>query len=40
MGNNAEPIISGRCCDSCNYQLVIPMRLAKLSNRKGDEKNE
>ena len=26
-GNNAEPVIEdGRCCDSCNWTVVIPAR--------------
>lgn len=27
-GNNAEPVNSGRCCDKCNTEKVIPARLA------------
>jgi len=27
-GNNAMPLISGRCCDKCNIQ-VIKMRIKK-----------
>ena len=26
-GNNAEPVNSGRCCDKCNMEVVIPARL-------------
>jgi hypothetical protein len=26
-GNNALPVNSGRCCDDCNLQVVIPQRL-------------
>jgi hypothetical protein len=26
-GNNAEPVKSGRCCDTCNATKVIPARL-------------
>lgn len=31
-GNNAHPVSFGKCCDRCNYRLVIPARikLAKL----------
>ena len=29
-GNNAEPIAEGRCCDSCNYTHVIPVRIAQI----------
>ena len=31
-GNNPEPVIndaSARCCDRCNMDMVIPMRMAK-----------
>tara|TARA_R110001606_G_C15133478_1_gene623668 strand:+ start:113 stop:295 length:183 start_codon:yes stop_codon:yes gene_type:complete len=27
-GNNAEPVNSGRCCDDCNWKVVIPARLS------------
>jgi hypothetical protein len=26
-GNNAEPVNSGRCCDDCNWEVVLPARL-------------
>lgn len=29
-GNNANPLINGRCCDLCNEQKVIPFRLMKM----------
>lgn len=29
-GNNAQPIKSGRCCDTCNIELVIPKRMKIL----------
>ena len=25
-GNNAMPVKEGRCCDGCNYKLVLPSR--------------
>tara|TARA_R100001509_G_scaffold134254_1_gene87823 strand:- start:278 stop:460 length:183 start_codon:yes stop_codon:yes gene_type:complete len=25
-GNNAQPINDGRCCDDCNWSVVIPER--------------
>ena len=31
MGNNAEPF-SGRCCDECNTEFVIPARLKRMGN--------
>lgn len=30
FGNNAEPINSERCCDTCNFTKVIPVRLEML----------
>jgi hypothetical protein len=32
-GNNAEPLSSGRCCDDCNQNLVIPARLLEVASR-------
>ena len=29
QGHNAYPIAEGRCCDDCNWGLVIPVRIAK-----------
>ena len=26
-GNNAQPVTSGRCCDSCDCRVVIPTRM-------------
>ena len=31
--HNAYPINEGRCCDICNFSVVIPMRL-KVSRSK------
>lgn len=28
-GNNASPSAEGRCCDKCNYAVVLPRRIAK-----------
>ena len=34
LGNNPEPIKSeGRCCGKCNYEKVIPARIALLTRR-------
>jgi len=27
LGNNAQPINNGRCCDKCNAEKVIPARI-------------
>ena len=29
-GNNAEPVNSGRCCDSCNETKVVPQRFKEV----------
>lgn len=29
-GNNAEPINHGRCCDACNQNTVIPLRMIRI----------
>lgn len=26
-GNNSQPIIKGECCNECNYEIVIPVRI-------------
>jgi len=32
QGHNAYPIAEGRCCDPCNWGLVIPVRIKKWKN--------
>ena len=34
QGNNAEPVNNGRCCSKCNWNTVIPARLAQLRGLK------
>tara|TARA_R100000781_G_C4052768_1_gene118232 strand:+ start:395 stop:601 length:207 start_codon:yes stop_codon:yes gene_type:complete len=29
-GHNAEPVKEGRCCNSCNENVVIPTRLQNM----------
>lgn len=29
-GNNAMPVVDGRCCDVCNIKVVIPARLDRI----------
>jgi hypothetical protein len=29
-GNNAQPVNDGRCCDSCNWTVVIPARMRRM----------
>lgn len=45
FGNNAEPINSGRCCDECNEQVVVPIRILRAMRKdfeelKGDKNEE
>lgn len=30
-GNNASPVMSGVCCDSCNNTIVIPARIEEIT---------
>jgi len=30
QGNNANPVMDGRCCDDCNAEKVIPERMKSL----------
>jgi len=32
-GHNAEPVINGRCCDTCN-DWVLDMRMTQLATRR------
>jgi len=32
-GNNAQPVNNGRCCDSCNVNIVVPARMAERRNK-------
>ena len=32
FGNNAEPVNKGRCCDTCNFTVVIPRRIKEMKN--------
>jgi len=29
VGNNAQPVMAGICCDKCNISVVIPMRIKR-----------
>ena len=31
-GNNAQPITNGRCCDECDVNFVIPIRMLRATN--------
>jgi len=32
-GNNAQPLTDGRCCNDCNVNKVIPIRLSEVASR-------
>lgn len=33
-GNNAAPVNEGRCCDTCNRNVVIPARINYIQSIK------
>ncbi len=35
-GHNAQPIAFGRCCDYCNYAVVIPARIQAMRKARED----
>ena len=36
-GHNAIPVWPGRCCDKCNREYVIPMRMRQMRQNDEDE---
>ena len=36
FGHNAEPINKGRCCETCNFEFVIPKRIRMQFNQECD----
>ena len=34
LGNNAQPLDKGRCCDQCNTEKVIPVRIELIRKHK------
>lgn len=43
MGNNPYPLyrtVGDRCCDSCNYNHVLPARLQRLAQKSDKEEEE
>jgi len=36
-GNSAEPVKQGRCCNACNDQVVIPMRIRLMREERERE---
>jgi hypothetical protein len=38
QGHNAEPVADGRCCDECNYTVVLSARLINMAVRQGHDR--
>ena len=38
-GNNAQPVNTGRCCDSCNATVVVLRRMQDYRNQLIREEN-
>ena len=36
-GHNAEPAATGRCCSTCNYTVVLPLRIKEIFPRSDDK---
>lgn len=32
-GNNSYPVNNGRCCDNCNFLIVVPRRIQDYTNK-------
>ena len=39
-GNNAQPVKDGKCCDECNWNVVIPARIEKLKEIQKEPAND
>ena len=39
-GHNAQPYNDGRCCDGCNFRIVIPLRIAQEMGWFIEEEND
>ena len=37
IGNNAEPVNTGRCCADCDNNVVIPARITMLRSKVSNE---
>jgi hypothetical protein len=33
-GNNARPVNKGRCCNKCNLEVVVPVRIKRAMESK------
>ena len=41
QGEDARPVKDGRCCEKCNWEIVVPARFPdnELTNRETDDAN-
>jgi len=39
-GNNAYPVNDGKCCDECDWLVVIPARIRLVMEKRGRIYNE
>ena len=37
-GNNAQLVAEGKCCDDCNINIVIPIRIIKGKGKENGNK--
>ena len=37
-GHNADPVVDGRCCSTCNTTVVIPDRLSRIYGLQRDSR--
>jgi hypothetical protein len=37
FGNKAQPINDGRCCDRCHAERVVPERVRRMLELKGED---
>ena len=38
QGHNAEPVKDGRCCSTCNYTIVLAVRLQKVKRARSNKR--
>ena len=40
FGNNAHPVNNGTCCDKCNREVVIPIRIKNMMKKNKENSSE
>jgi len=36
FGHNAQPVNDERCCEGCNWEIVIPERIVRMQDERED----